>query len=273
MKRTLLVAFALAFIIAACQQAPVEYVHQVDTLYIRDTLTNTLTGTLHGTARVFGPYGLVADNSGITVAMEGTAISATTDSAGNWTMHNLPTGSYNIIYSREGFEPYRIFGYYFVAGADSYLLLPDVGQRREAYPVLIDRMTPVTVSEIVMSQSKLIPDIWYLSAQIGPVLPNVSLSLLFGRDSSLSPADSSSFLMSKSMTGGNGRWEMDNHDMAVSGFQRGEKVFVVCYSAYRSYPSFPAIASYWNPSSNSMVTPSSRLLEKVRSNVVSFTLP
>jgi hypothetical protein len=275
MKRTFLVAVALAFIIASCQQAPVEYVRSVDTLYIRDTVNNVLTGTLHGKARLYGPYGLVADNSGITVTMEGTAHSATTDSAGNWALHDLPTGSYNITYSRAGYEPYKIFGYSFVGGAESYLLLPDVdtygSQLREAYPVLISRLAPVTVSDVAMMQSTLIPDIWYLSVQVSPVLPNLSLSLLFGRDSSLSPADSSSFVMSTSMTGGNGRWEMDNHDMVTAGFQRGEKVFVACYSSYRSSPSFPAVYSYWDPFSNNSVTPVFK--DKVRSNVVSFTLP
>jgi hypothetical protein len=265
MKRTLLAALALASIIVSCQQAPVEYVHRVDTLYIRDTVhapNNERKGILHGKSGLYDyTTGLVVNTSGIKVTMEGTAYSAITDSAGNWSMHDLPTGSYNIIFEKDGYQPYRRFSFYFVAGADSYL----------GYcALLVKSLTPVTVSEVGVKKSTGFPNRWYFSGQISPVLPNLSILLFFGRDSTVS-LDSATHVMSAVITRADGRWEFKSEDLMTNGFQRGDNIFMVSYPGYKNFPPYSAPISYWNPISEKQVTPD--FTGKIRSNVVSFTLP
>ena len=43
---------------------------------------------------------------GITVALEGTNITGTTDSTGHWELHNVPAGIYNFVWSKPGFSTY-----------------------------------------------------------------------------------------------------------------------------------------------------------------------
>ncbi|WP_282037812.1 carboxypeptidase regulatory-like domain-containing protein [Saccharicrinis aurantiacus] len=50
------------------------------------------------------------DNSGMTIQVEGTEISATTDADGDFTLSDVPFGTYSLIYEKSGYGTYKKFG-------------------------------------------------------------------------------------------------------------------------------------------------------------------
>jgi len=66
----------------------------------------SLTGTVslfHYTGEIFTP-----DNSGVTVSLEGTKLSAVTDMSGSWTIKGLNDNtSYTVVYSKSGYNTYK----------------------------------------------------------------------------------------------------------------------------------------------------------------------
>lgn len=86
------------------------------------------TATAVGTANIHGRVELtdtsyVRPFSGVTVLVEGTNISTTSDDSGNFTLQNVPTGVYNIHYSKPGYGDNRLMSQTVTGGgfADSYL--------------------------------------------------------------------------------------------------------------------------------------------------------
>ncbi len=86
-----------------------------------NTATNSsgtdVTGDLAGKVRSYNYLGRFnTDNSGILVQCEGTPYSTLSDSAGNWIIHNLPTRTYSISFSKPDFYTWKTTSYTFVGG-------------------------------------------------------------------------------------------------------------------------------------------------------------
>jgi hypothetical protein len=97
------------------------------------TTTPEVTGDLRGTVGLFDSHGnLVADKSGVRIEAEGTSHSAISDSLGNWTIHDLPTRTYSVSFSKEGYGTMKNTSFSFVGGgvvvynqnSPTYLLQP-----------------------------------------------------------------------------------------------------------------------------------------------------
>jgi hypothetical protein len=79
-----------------------------------------LTGDLVGYAYLYDVNGYrSADNSGITVAVEGTSISAVSTSDGRWVLSSLTTGTYTIVFSKGGYGTRKSVGIQFVGGGQA----------------------------------------------------------------------------------------------------------------------------------------------------------
>ena len=57
------------------------------------------------------------DRSGVTVSIQGTSISTITDSLGQWTINGVPTGSYTITETKQGYGMTEQQGFQFVGGS------------------------------------------------------------------------------------------------------------------------------------------------------------
>lgn len=100
----------LLFVLAGCSDS--------------DTTTTSSNNGSEPTSDLFGTVNLldyrgrqIQDKSGVLVKCEGTSFSALTDTGGNWIIHNLPTRTYNIGFSKEGFYSFHDPIFTFVAGA------------------------------------------------------------------------------------------------------------------------------------------------------------
>jgi hypothetical protein len=246
MNRTLLAAVTLACIIVSCQQAPVEYVHRVDTLYIRDTLhvpdTNALRlkGTLHGNARLYDFGGYALDNSGITVQFEKTGYSTITEASGNWSMKGLPTGTYNITFSKEGYDSYRVYGFQFVGGGDVY------GPNQPLLPLLPTvSILDFKVSNIDRSN---VDNLMYsLGGRLSSATKGIGVRIFLGHDSTVSSDPLTySFTFTMIIDALTGEFDQRAYFATSSltsyGFKRGDRVYMVAYPV-----AGPSIFRYWNP--------------------------
>jgi hypothetical protein len=78
---------------------------------------SSLTGDLTGTINLIDFRGYSKLNkSGVLVQLDGTPYSAITDSLGVWTIHNLPTRTYSITFSKEGCCTWKDKSFSFTGG-------------------------------------------------------------------------------------------------------------------------------------------------------------
>ncbi len=75
------------------------------------------TGDLQGTVGLYDSHGNeVPDRSGVTALAEGTSLSGISDTAGNWVIHNLPTQTYSISFSKNGYGTVKNTSYSYIGG-------------------------------------------------------------------------------------------------------------------------------------------------------------
>jgi len=76
-------------------------------------------GALEGYVGATDEFGKpMEENSGFNIKFESVDLKATTDESGYFRVDDLPTGTYNIICSKQGFVTARIIGYGFIGGGD-----------------------------------------------------------------------------------------------------------------------------------------------------------
>src|SRR5437764_14365972 len=62
----------------------------------------------------------LADQSGVTVSLPGTSISAQSDRSGKWTLQNVPPGTYTIFFSKDGYSSMKDFNLQFIGNGTYY---------------------------------------------------------------------------------------------------------------------------------------------------------
>src|SRR5438045_1923845 len=79
-------------------------------------------GTYMGHVTLHGVNGdTLNDRSGVLVALDGTSHSVTTDANGHYVLPHVPTGTYNLRFTKAGFDTAMILGDHFI-GIDSSLM-------------------------------------------------------------------------------------------------------------------------------------------------------
>ncbi|MDP4221188.1 MAG: carboxypeptidase-like regulatory domain-containing protein [Bacteroidota bacterium] len=130
MKLHAILSFALLALVYGCKSSTTNAPQDV-------------TGDLKGTVGLVDSHGnQVADKSGVLVTAEGTTLSATSDADGNWIIHNLPTQTYTIAFSKAGYGTKKNTSFSFVGGGtvafgDRMTLYQPLG-----FTVTLDSATP-----------------------------------------------------------------------------------------------------------------------------------
>ncbi|MCF6243191.1 MAG: carboxypeptidase-like regulatory domain-containing protein [Bacteroidales bacterium] len=77
------------------------------------TEKNTIDTYVTGSVKLFDEGATPTDNSGMTVSVEDTTLGiyGVTDENGNFKLKNLPKGTFNLIYEKEGYGTYKVFGF------------------------------------------------------------------------------------------------------------------------------------------------------------------
>jgi hypothetical protein len=89
--------------------------------------SNEVTGTLRGGVLLYNEHGdREIDNSGVLIQCEGLPFSTISDSSGKWELKNLPTRTYSLSFSKEGYSTWKRTSYGFIAGGIVYEGLTDL---------------------------------------------------------------------------------------------------------------------------------------------------
>ena len=203
----------------------------------------------------------LTDLSGVTVGVKEGAIDikTTTDVAGYFTLKDVPTGTYDILMTKEGFGRHEVNGFKHVGGNTTYV--PTDGTHQLIAP------TKVSVSQLnaAINASKGLTVSMVFSNTAGTV--NKPVAVLFaGRDNKVSPTnfvtyDRGSFLGfsfdSSPLTYTNLSW------LTNFGFKSGERVYLVAYGGIPN-------AGYFDPRLGIMIPTS---LNPTPSNMVEIIIP
>ena len=85
-------------------------------------------GNVSGSVNLFDDGVTEIDNSNMTVSVEGTSISATTNASGQYTLSNVPFGTITLIYEKNGYGTFKRFDVDH-SGGDTFILeTPSLGQ-------------------------------------------------------------------------------------------------------------------------------------------------
>jgi hypothetical protein len=189
-----------------------------------DSLVSSLpTGTIMGFVTIMpnSPYE-IKDHSNVDVIFENTNFSTTTDSIGKWLITDIPQGTYDIKFSKEGFGAYKRQGFQFVGNGTtsagySYL-------RKSPTFSIIDVSNSTTAEQIIITFSITDTVVNPQSTQfvryfIGET-PNVEANTLFYifQDIEYIPSDQFSAKLS-----------IHKSDFDYYGFQSGEKAYMKIY--------------------------------------------
>jgi len=217
------------------------------------------TGKITGELRLTDELGVEFSNHiNMNVTAEGQSVGISTAS-GNYEITNLPTGTYNLTYSKSGFGTYKRFNIQVIAGADETVLngIDYLGQKSTT------QITNLSVNfNTVDSTYGIGCDIFPTPVAGSPR----AFRLFFGKSGTVGPTDyqytpSNTWLAS---TGSGQITGYPRSEFYSNGFSAGETVFLIAYGeSIRTN-------SYIDPVNSKKVFPNLNL--GAPSNIVSFVL-
>ncbi len=198
----------------------------------------SLTGNMTGFVTLFQSDGSGAtDKSGVTVSIQGTSLSATTDSTGKWSMNGLTTGSYTVTYTKVGYGMTEQQGVQFVGGDEAYFLGKILMSEPPNFSVSLDPIKTVADSNAFVVWFKVNAMQW----------TEVYGLIAVGTDSNVNGADPTKYLFSTMSLVDNflGTPDTSAQEISISestlqaaGFISGEPAYVVVYPLGTKYSSY-----------------------------------
>jgi hypothetical protein len=205
-----------------------------------------------------------ADNSGITVSIEGDTVSTTTNSNGRWTLSKLNTGTYTFAFSKPGYGTMKVYGMNLAGGYQSV-------DTMALYPI------PQYTITIPVDSAPPAGGIYVYGIFHGTIPSAPGFHMFFGKDSNVSADQATySYDYASSMTGSVESIPFEvvfpNELFTQNGFASGDTVYLVAYTDYLikiSYNSEGTV-SYLDMNTNKIVYPN---INPVKSNIGHFVLP
>ncbi|MEP7233681.1 MAG: carboxypeptidase-like regulatory domain-containing protein [Ignavibacteriota bacterium] len=103
--------------------------------------TTSLNGSITGTVSLGRELGsspnTFSSSAGVTVSLDGTSLSATTDSSGFWKLDNVPSGNYDVTITKSGFGLTRNYGVAISGPGTTYIPRIYLGELPSQAPELI----------------------------------------------------------------------------------------------------------------------------------------
>ncbi len=226
---------------------------------------NNTRGNIAGQILLYDEDGkAISDKSGISVSIDHTTISSQTSIDGKFQLDSIPSGTYDISYSKTGFGTGKIMGLYHEAANHATTLI----KKSESMAV----NSTLAISNIIIQAFE--PALQQLGTNglhIVPVFDNTSgkekwVHLFFSDNANVNASNYQADYKIKSSGAAN---QFDNYNMTTRwfeslGFNKGQTIYVKAYG-----DSF-LTDSYNEPISNQTIFPS---LSNTPSNTVSFAIP
>ena len=194
-------------------------------------------GNITGTVLLYTNEGAVsADNSAVTVSIDNNNVSTKTGADGKWTLDSIPSGTYDITYSKEGYGSGKLMGVNHTATNHATTLISHARSLNQISNIAVTAIQTAffdansNIASLI--QSGIAPN----GVHIEPVFVNTSatlkpIRLFFSDNAGVSAANYSA--TEKERFSGKGNEMTDyNHSIAwfVSrGFKPGQTIYVKAY--------------------------------------------
>ncbi|MEI8074186.1 MAG: carboxypeptidase regulatory-like domain-containing protein [Bacteroidota bacterium] len=226
---------------------------------------NNTRGNIAGVIYLYDEDGIrMGDNGYVTVSIDNSTVSTTTDASGKFQLDSIPAGTYDITYSRNGFGSGKIMGLYHAATNHATTMIT----KNESMAM---NSTLAISNLVVQAFEPAVQQLGVNGFHIVPVFDNPSgkekwVHLFFSDNSGV---DASNFQAETKIKVSGSAAQLNNYNLTTNwfeglGFQKGQTIYVKAYG-----DSFLADA-YTNPLTNQTVFPS---LSTKPSNTVSFVIP
>ena len=226
---------------------------------------NNTRGNIAGMILLYDEDGnRLSDNGLVTVSIDNSTVSTTTDAKGKFQLDSIPAGTYDITYSREGFGSGKIMGLYHSATNHATTVIT----KNESMAM---NSTLAISNVIVQAFDPAIQQLGVTGFHIVPVFENQTgtekwVHLFFSDNNGVSATNYQAETKIKASGAAN---QMNNFNLTTAwfeslGFQKGQTIYLKAYG-----DSFLA-DEYTNPLTNQTIYPS---LSQKPSSVVSFVIP
>ncbi len=186
--------------------------------------SGSLSGSLAGFVALYLSDGTPTNPVGVTVSIQGTSFSTTSDSTGKWQINDLTTGAYTVLYTKTGYGMSEQQSVQFVGGTDFlgtvYMSQPP--------PCAISLNGFSSISDSIGFQ---------VGFTIGNITPGcVAVALIaVGKNPDVNAADPTKYLYSitEGNYGPNTLLSIYKQNLYEAGFARGEQAYIVAYTLYQ----------------------------------------
>ena len=195
----------------------------------------TLTGTIRGFVTLRKENGTFDPiRNKVSVLIEGTAITDTSDSTGRWQLDSVSSGSYTIAFSRPGYSTMKYFGLQFIGNGEMYL-----------YPTLL-QATSFNVTSILIFRS---PTATILNGTISSASADGRLVYLYISKSNTVSSTNFTYLsivqVKPNLTAFSDT--LTRTAMNAAGFPSGTTMYIAAYGMNIDYPALSHAYSYIDP--------------------------
>lgn len=214
----------------------------------------TLKGSIIGKVTLYDEFGTeITDKSGVTVTIDGAspAVTATTDATGKWTVNNISTGTYDLIFSKTGYGMEKYSSFSFVGGVKPTYEDASLSQISN---------TVVTEFDTLLKNGNLYLTYKLANPNAGNKYMYIAVFYSTSPDVSLTNYMESEINYYSGEVGYNEKYHYDFSDK----FPAGTKVYMVAYGSPKRN------SQYHDYSTGKDVFP---CLNATKSNVISYTIP
>ncbi len=214
-----------------------------------------MVGNISGGVNLFDEAGMPADNSGMTVNIEGSSIEATTNTDGEFSLIDVPYGDYTLVFQKNDYGTFKRFDVEHNQQATFVTNIPSLSQRSSTEITELSSSTGGGGNSIIVN-GRTDPDANNSNPRI------IRFFLFDGSDVSDTNFDVVLDPIQVEITPF--EFELSQSDLLDQGFQSGQIIFIRCYGE-----SFYA-NNYEDPTLGRMIYPN---VNGVSADAVSFTVP
>jgi len=216
-----------------------------------------ITSSISGKVALYDEGQTSLDNSGMTVMVEGTSpvLSAQTDAGGDFTIEDVPFGTYNLLFDKTGYGTYKYF---------NASLTETGGPLNLAETLDLGRQSDLTITDFIVHISHGSIDYTGTVDPTGTENDPKYVRIFYSADSTVSSSSYTYYSEAYEITDSTFEFPITKEELIGEGFDSGTTVYMKVYGE-----------SYWNnsyedPASGEIVFPN---LSPESPETVSFIIP
>ncbi|MBL7999949.1 MAG: hypothetical protein JNL32_15110 [Candidatus Kapabacteria bacterium] len=190
-----------------------------------------LSGSLTGFITTFDENGVALNRNGVTVSLEGTEYTTTTDTAGRWQLNDVTAGIYTINFARDSFSTNKLVAQQFIGNGTAYYGVQSISKKPRHVAFFDSVVTDYAPNDTAVR-------IYGKASEQTPLGFNRVVLIFLGSSANVSALPANyNYVFTKFMGSGSTTFEdkFTTQQLQNFGFPRGSKVYMTVYSTARNY--------------------------------------